>query len=301
MPLLAAIAAAAISRISAFTPQNCGNTAWALYTFSVEDAPLLAAISSEFIKRCDEFNIQALGWLGDFNLDCRDLLRERLRRGVDEIFNMFPVTVEGWRQSMDADDFPRFLRGLGADNLGSVGSRMLLSRMGCAEAPMDFYERATYYVDLHTEEERRKRDDPATWKFGGPTLHKRVFCYAEFRIYSAALVDGEVLEGAIFQENSARRARMGAAPRWFEAVQLPINEIVDRSMCTEFLTLTELSLLLHGIGAGPWPSDGSISGDLRMFTTGPPCVSCITVLRQLQCLFPGLHLAMSFGRSQVVR
>mmetsp|Transcript_110589 Transcript_110589/g.312870 ORF Transcript_110589/g.312870 Transcript_110589/m.312870 type:complete len:179 (-) Transcript_110589:117-653(-) len=178
--------------------------------------------------------------------------------------------------------------------------------MEVAEAPPEFCGRAEYYVDRFTEGERGRQSDPATWRFGGPTLHKRVFCYCEYRLQEDAGAEGappQLIEGAILQENSARRKRMAGAPRWFHAVQLPINEIVDRAMCTEYLMLTELSLVVRGAAAGPVleaPCRG-ISGEVRVYASGPPCVSCLGVFRQFQLRFPRVGLAVAFGRSQVVR
>jgi len=200
--------------------------------------------------------------------------------------------------------------------------------MGVGEASEAFCQRALYHVDLYSQAERVKRNDPSTWKFGGHVLHKRVFSYCEYRLSvvrgggggrgegpgaAGCEEDGSVLEGAIFQENSARHDGMAAAPRWFQAVQLPINEIVDRTMCTEFLLFTQLSLLLQREGVAPSGSGPAapaaptaapsavVSGELRLYATGPPCISCLGVIRQVQLLFPGLQTSVSFGRSQVVR
>lgn len=227
-------------------------------------------------------------------------MRQQLSTTVDSIFSKFPTSADAWQVAAATDDFPRFLRGLGADNLGSAGSRMLLHRMGIDAAEPAFCKRALYYIDQYCLEEKKARDDPDRFKFGGPILHKRVFAYCEYRLARVA-AGRSPTEGAIFQENSARRARMGEAPRWISPIQLPINEIVDRSMCTEFLLLTEFFLILRQKGVMPGMGTDAVAIELRLYASGPPCVSCLSVIRQVQLLFPGIRMVVSFGQSQVVR
>eukprot|EP00747_Dinoflagellata_sp_TGD_P097779 gnl/TRDRNA2_/TRDRNA2_167234_c0_seq1.p1 gnl/TRDRNA2_/TRDRNA2_167234_c0~~gnl/TRDRNA2_/TRDRNA2_167234_c0_seq1.p1 ORF type:complete len:458 (+),score=53.93 gnl/TRDRNA2_/TRDRNA2_167234_c0_seq1:184-1557(+) len=59
-PLLAALAAAAMQKISECTPQNLSNLAWALATISRSNDPLLNAISAASIRMISEFNAQNL-------------------------------------------------------------------------------------------------------------------------------------------------------------------------------------------------------------------------------------------------
>merc|ERR1711871_740613 len=166
--------------------------------------------------------------------------------------------------------FSQYLRSLGADNLGSSGSLFLLDLMGASEAPSNFCERALHHISLFSQE-KDWREDEGCLRFGGPALHKRVFCYAEYRLRCSP-VDSDFLEGAILQENSAPSEQTTSAPQWFRAVQLPVNYIVDRTMCTEFLLLREWSGVL--VKAGVALCDLKVlQGDLRLYATGPPCVS----------------------------
>lgn len=60
-PLLDSISRAAIRSITAFGPQNLGNTAWAFATLSIVDIPLLNAIAVCAMRNIAEFVSQGLG------------------------------------------------------------------------------------------------------------------------------------------------------------------------------------------------------------------------------------------------
>lgn len=252
----------------------------------------------EFRGRGASFGVQALGWLVDFDLECRGEISECLSKVAKEIWAAFPSSIEAWWECDSFTDFSMYLRGLAADNLGSSGSRFLLKLMGAAETPANFCERALQCIERF-DQERDWREDPGCVRFGGPALHKRVFSYAEYR-FGGVTEGGSFMEGAILQENSAPSERLVSRPRWFRAIDLPVNFVVDRTMCTEFLLLSELVGLLAQEGLTPEKLK-ILSGMLRLYATGPPCVSCISVLRQVQLLLPRVTLQVSYGRSQVFR
>merc|ERR1711904_760407 len=90
------------------------------------------------------------------------------------------------------------------------------------------------------------REDPSEMKFVGPTRHKRVFSYAEFRIH-ASFIGVEPLEGAWLQENGARGKHSEGSP--LKPIPLPINQRVERSACADFLLLSGLCKSWEQAGA----------------------------------------------------
>eukprot|EP00747_Dinoflagellata_sp_TGD_P131508 gnl/TRDRNA2_/TRDRNA2_174973_c1_seq3.p1 gnl/TRDRNA2_/TRDRNA2_174973_c1~~gnl/TRDRNA2_/TRDRNA2_174973_c1_seq3.p1 ORF type:complete len:163 (+),score=31.39 gnl/TRDRNA2_/TRDRNA2_174973_c1_seq3:115-603(+) len=60
-PLLDALAAASIPRISEFCPQALGATAWSMSTLSLFNVPLRAALSKAAMRKMTEFQPEAIG------------------------------------------------------------------------------------------------------------------------------------------------------------------------------------------------------------------------------------------------
>jgi len=60
LPLLEAIAAESLNKISAFTPQMIANTAWSFAKLSIRHQPLLSALSSAAISKISEYQPQDL-------------------------------------------------------------------------------------------------------------------------------------------------------------------------------------------------------------------------------------------------
>ena len=58
--MLGAIAAASISKIADFNPQDLANTAWAFATLQIKDEGLLGAIAAASISKIADFNPQDL-------------------------------------------------------------------------------------------------------------------------------------------------------------------------------------------------------------------------------------------------
>mmetsp|Transcript_67849 Transcript_67849/g.177946 ORF Transcript_67849/g.177946 Transcript_67849/m.177946 type:complete len:338 (-) Transcript_67849:83-1096(-) len=288
-PLLQSVSAEAIKKCQEFHPQNFGNTAWAFAVCAVHDQPLLDAISSEASRNLAGYDLQALTWLADFDLTCRDEIARLLEREVDTLWEGFPATPAGVDGAFKAR-----VKDMGIDNLGAVGDRLLFRRMGFLEGGAAFEERA-----LETMAENRvedPREDPAEMTFGGPSRHKRVFSYAEYRVLGPCLGAQGVLEGALLQENGARGPHYEERP--LVPVQLPVNQRVERSACSEFLLLTELCALIREAGAPEEDDRRSLGGELRIYSTGPSCISCCLALWQFSMRYPGVQVVVGFSQFQ---
>lgn len=290
-PLLEATSAEVQKKSPEFCAQNFGNTLWAFAICGLPDRPLRDAISKQAIRKLQEYDLQALAWLADFELDCHDSVLSLLDREVEGIWRQ----LSGFEESGAGLDeaFMKFLRSLRVDNLGAVGDRLLLSRMGVREADAGLEERALQTIARHKLED--PREDPHETKFGGPTRHKRVFSYAEFRV-RAACMGPEPVEGAWLQENGARGPHSDSSP--LRPVPLPINERVERSACSEFLLLAGLCKAWQEAGAAGDRARGELTGTLRLYSTGPSCLSCVAALWQFGLCYPRVALEVSYSATQ---
>jgi len=287
IPLFTAIAAEANGKISDFCAQNLGNIAWAFALLVVVDLTLLNSISAEAIKNIAGYDMQDLSWLADFPLQCAGELQSRLDKEISLVWNIFPSTEK------DVNDiFLQRLWDLRVDNLGAVGNRQLLSRMGASMADPSLERRALQVILEHREED--PHEDPSSAKFGGPTRHKRVFSYAEYQINFG--MGASLIEGAIVQENGARTSNSQCSP--LRAVPLPINRRVERSACSEFLLLSELCVEWSRACKEHHCTKGDIYGTLRLYSTGPSCMSCLAALWQFRLCYPGVDMEVDFTMTQ---
>jgi len=317
MPLMNAIAACAIDTISEFSAQNLGNTVWAFAVCTVEDQPLMEAIAALVVRNMRDYDLKALSSLADLHLSCNAELQQCLDFEISKVWHNFPKTYQSGHLDRA---FTEYVKQLGIDNLGSVGDRLLMQHMCIQEAPAGFEARALETMIAHCQEDLR--EDPAEMTFGGPSKHKRVFSYAEYRICFLQEEGGFVAsrgpeeEGALLQENGARGQSLSSSP--LTAVPLPINHRVQRSACSEFLLLSELCALLRSSfseeeeeeeelreDSGEFckkegtllPAEAlrGIQGTLRLYSTGPSCMSCMVALWQFRMLHPLIRLEVSYA------
>jgi len=289
-PLLHATSAEVIKKSSDFCAQNFGNTAWAFAVRIVEDPPLIKAISSEAIRLISDYDLQALAWLADIGLDCHEEIERLLNRDISMVWEGFPADPEHFD-----DAFMKSLKRMRVDNFGAVGNRLLLNYMGIEHASGSLEDRAMLMICAHRRED--PREDPNETKFGGPTRHKRVFSYAEYRVLGACL-GPNAIEGAMIQENGARGPHFEDTP--LRPVPLPINQRVERSACSEFLLLSELCALIQKSGAQQEEERSAVSGSLRLYSTGPSCVSCVATIWQFHLRFPQLLVEVGYSKTQGV-
>lgn len=210
---------------------------------------------------------------------------------VDAVWSHFPKTIEAFD-----DKFFDYVRDLQVDNLGAYAGRLLLQKMGAKHAPDGFRARAVQMIEAYRVEDPRERTDER--KFGGPSRHKHVFSYAEYRIHGACLKVAQPFEGAIIQENGARSEHLCESP--FFAIRLPINDRVDRTACSEYLLLADFCWMLRVEGASEIADRHGLQGTLRIFSTGPSCLSCLIAMWQFRMRYPQITLEIDYVKMQAL-
>mmetsp|Transcript_51017 Transcript_51017/g.91880 ORF Transcript_51017/g.91880 Transcript_51017/m.91880 type:complete len:321 (+) Transcript_51017:61-1023(+) len=277
----------------------------------------MEAIAALVVRNMRDYDLKALSSLADLHLSCNAELQQCLDFEISKVWDNFPKTYQSGHLDRA---FTEYVKQLGIDNLGSVGDRLLMQYMCIQEAPAGFEARALETMIAHCQEDLR--EDPAEMTFGGPSKHKRVFSYAEYRICFLQEEGGFVAsrgpeeEGALLQENGARGQSLSSSP--LTAVPLPINHRVQRSACSEFLLLSELCALLRSSfseeeeeeeelreDSGEFckkegtllPAEAlrGIQGTLRLYSTGPSCMSCMVALWQFRMLHPLIRLEVSYA------
>ncbi|CAJ1350222.1 unnamed protein product [Effrenium voratum] len=159
------------------------------------------------------------------------------------------------------DDYARVVEDMEVDNFGVWGGRLLLRRLGLEEPPPSFSDKAAALVLAHNEQQL------ASWWRSENLLHQRVLSFAEVDI---TIGDAQV-SGGRFQQNGYQ----GWRPKedWIRATTLPCNALVDRSLCSENQLLAKLCEDIAQLcpSQGQWPD---ARGDLQLYVTGAPCLSC---------------------------
>jgi len=140
-------------------------------------------------------------------------------------------------------------------------------------------------------------------------LHKRVCSYAEYTLQVYALFgrDGDTtvtpVTGIMIRENgywTASNVRGGKC-RWLQAVKgLRVGPFVDRMLCSEFQMLEELCDGIEKAGGmGTAGQQTSVHGQVRMYISTTPCISCVGAMSQFLMMLPGVSLEVACGRIPV--
>jgi len=285
-----------MSKITEFAPQGLATTAWAYSSLGVKDQTLLDAISKEVLRKLDEIEPQSLGILADAKLACRESIEQVLKPLADRFAQELP-------QSLDPAALARFLQfmiELRVDNFGCWGTRHILARMGMAEPPRDFHSRAAEQIRSSMGGTLSAADGGAISAVegaltGAALVHRRVFSYAE---YEVAVRGGQPLSGSMTKENG-RRDRSGGGGASIERngplrpLSSPISGLVDRALCSEFQLMTAIvNALWQGVGER---CGDLFQGQVQLFVSTAPCVSCLWGLRQFQLLMPRVSVEVANG------
>lgn len=284
-PLMASISEEARSKIGEFEGSDFSSTAWAFSAMRLPHEPLGDAISREVLRKLHSLGAQQLGTLADLDLPCQDAIRLRLREVLTSFLAEVPSSLEGFRSGV----YGRLVEDFELDNFGSFGGRFLLDSVGIQEGPSEFAERAARLVVAHQEEHA------STWWRSDGLLHQRVVSYAEFCLEPPARLNERPLQGHRFQQNGYHGTRSG--PGWLCATPLPINHLVDRSLCSENQLLSGICEELAGArtaGSAVERLRGA-QGWLHLFVTGAPCLSCVGAMRQFSLLLPGVEFRVTIG------
>lgn len=230
---------------------------------------------------------QALMFLVDVDLPCHEALKAAASTVVKDFSKGFPLQLEDW----DSERFKVAIWNLRVDSFGTVGTRALWDVLGVRKAPGDFCIRAELEIDKVTAEDGDAflsgSDDQASGR-----KHQRVFAYAEYDL-EPPLMESEI-RGQMLFENGFRGVR--ADIDWLKHTPLPVSSWVDRSLCAEMQMMTSFCLKLMNEGlAGTAELNAMLHGRLMVYTSIPPCLSCVGVLWQFALHFQRVDLQFANG------
>lgn len=276
VPLLDAISSKALANMVEFESLYIATTAWAYDTLKMLDGPLRDALASEALRKINSMENQPLATLVDLDLPGCGVLEERLASKIDTF-------ADRWRSQDAFSGSNALLFEWQVDNLGIFGTGTLLEKLG-VHPPQDpeFTVRARARIGAEAAHHA-----PEDWRKQRFFFKERVYCYAEFALAHPTVTETWKLQGTMVKENSflgegTRAGRTGL----LRSVVLPINELVDRTLCAEFQMLSELCDLVDSVGVTGKASRGFVTGTVRLWTSGASCLSCVGIMRQFLLLFP---------------
>jgi len=220
------------------------------------------------------------------------VLKQEVARVVARFVAVIPPRIEDW----DPERVRATVWDLRVDSFGHVGSRLLWDALGVPQAPADFAERARRQIEEVNAADGdaflRDAEEKTTAATG--KKHQRVFAYAEYRLEPPPGDDPELIRGRMLFENGFRSMRSDL--KWFKHTPLPVNTWVDRSLCAEMQMMTEFCTQLKKENlAGREEVNELLRGDLFVYTSTPPCVSCVGVLWQFKLYFRHVDLRFVSG------
>lgn len=208
-----------------------------------------------------------------------------MRPLVSDFLQVLPASLgrEPWNSYADAVDSLR------VDNLGTMGTTMVLGGLGVDEPDDAFRARALDPGGLPGFGRLTAEVDRGG---GVALLRTRVVSYAECNLSWP----GGNLRWSGLCENSRQEDPAALSSRWLLDTAPPFNAFADRRTCSEFRFFDWLieSLALQGMAAGA-EVRAQVRGELRLVVSAPPCVSCLGVIRQFQLLFPAVSLEVAGG------
>jgi len=269
VPLLATIAGRTVLKARQFSPQELANTTWAFLELSLLTETLQAALSAAAAQCADASQGQALGALVDADLPCREELESRLGNLVNNF-------LEVWcpNQSWDADLASTAVQIFKMDSLGRRGSRMLLGKLGIPEASPEFVGRAENKISQARTSDALPQSPGYGWR------RTRVLAYCEYRF------EGDTATGSLMCENGLHGEGLAGHLRWLTPTQLPLSSWVDRALCAEAQLLSLLCTQREL---------ANLHGEVELYTSAPPCLSCLGIFVQFSAAFPKATFRFSCG------
>mmetsp|Transcript_82447 Transcript_82447/g.233840 ORF Transcript_82447/g.233840 Transcript_82447/m.233840 type:complete len:350 (-) Transcript_82447:38-1087(-) len=278
-PLRDALSSQAIAKIGSFEPLDIATTAWAYDTLKLLAGPLMDALAAEALRKMDSMENQPLATLVDIGLPGCAALEQQLTSKI-------VAFAQAWSAQEPFAASNALLFDWQVDNFGIFGTALLLEKFGVFHPrDVEFEARALRRIGA---EDFSRSDDWRSQRF----FHKeRVYCYSEYRLGHPGAASPSGLQGQMVKENSfqgegTRAGRTGL----LRSMVLPINELVDRTLCAEFQALSELCDLVDSAGVTGAVSRQFLTGDVRLWTSGASCLSCVGIMRQFVALFPRVVL-----------
>lgn len=267
--LLHAAAEEAVPKVLQFSPQELANTTWWFVDSSSMTQPLSDALSDAALRGASHLQGQALCSLADASLPCQGQLLLHLHAFVDKFFKAWSPT-ETW----DAGHAARAVSSFEIDSLGLHGSRRLCDKIGIPEASPEFVLRAKSKLG---ERLRACQTAPPVHGWRRP----RILAYAEY-----AFTGAQTKRGSLLFENGLRVDGWVADYRWLTPTDLPLSRWVDRALCAEAQLLNSLCQQRELV---------NLTGEVELYTSSPPCLSCLGLFFQFRGVFPHATLRFSCG------
>lgn len=298
--LLDAISDASLRSISELCPQSLSNLSWADSKLGRADETLLDAISEQAIRQLEHFPAQYLVSMVDLDLPCASVFQDALGALLIEIFGSTLELLDSWPWA----GTPPFLQGDPMNSLGAIGTRLMLAKMCVPQATASFCEEARARIaDVHALVKEAELDYDRgdllvekTWSFAAFDLAIR----SDRVLQTLSVPHHRTIQGHIVKDNGFKHAKPS---RWLRTVEMKTHEWVDRSQCGEYQLLAEVCDRLAEEGGVDFRSARArtaVSGVVQVFVLSPPCLSCVSVLRQFQQLLPGAALRASLAESPYV-
>lgn len=275
------------SRTHAFDTQDIANTAFSLGTLRALTEPVMDCPWDEYLCKIDYVEPQALAFLTEVGLAASKPLEARLDVLAQRFCAALPRSLDVWRRG----GYPRTLKDLRCDHLGSVGTKFILHHMDVSPPDEEFRLRASGRFPRLPTGELARSNDPS--QVGSPS-QRRIFAYAEFEFIPAVPDRGDApVRGAMLRENGCQGYRSWQKG-WLKASTLPINPHVDHSMCAEFQVMNELCDLVNKEGLADDISESqAVGGWMKMLVSTTPCLSCLCAIQQFRLLFPQVRAEVS--------
>lgn len=265
----------------------------------------MGVVSEEVCKKLLEIEPQSLGILADARLACRDEVEQALRPHADRFIGALPRSLDAAALAV----FSTLLNEMRIDNFGARGVRYVLEKMGVQPPEAAFRERAAEQICLSASAAAAASaggDDGKALKVaqealsGAALVHRRVFSYVEYvATVSSRGGAARPIDGFMSRENGRRNERRGEDIRtWpLKAVISPISGLVDRTLCSEFQLLCELiDIIRRAFGpVGSQVDMAAVRGQVRLFVSTAPCVSCLGAVHQFRLMLPSIVLEVANG------
>lgn len=261
-------------------PLDLSTAAWGLDAVQCLGGSSSVTTRPTAVCRTGVLDNQPLATLVDLDLAGCDSLRERL----DSLVARFATA---WL-AQDIGRWGSLFLAWQMDNFGLVGTGSLLTQVGISPTTVSFAQRALERV--RAEEAGRHGD----WREKRFFFKDRVYCYAEFALELPGRNPSRLC-GSLLKENSYAGTRAGRTGL-LRSIPLPINELVDRTLCAEFQLLSELCDLVGGAGLCGQQALSSVTGLVQLWTTGASCLSCVGVFRQFNHIFTATKLQVTCAK-----
>lgn len=191
----------------------------------------------------------------------------------------------------------RSLKDVRVDHLGSVGTKLILKKVGVGPPDEVFIRRASTTFPRGPSGDFSRRRSSAPQLDENTPQQRRIFAYAEYsfeRIGKGEDISAQTpVEGRMLREHGFQGLRMWQKG-WLKAVVLPVNPNVDRSVCAEFQVFNELCDLVHQTGLADSKEEcQGVVGHVQFLVSTTPCLSCVCAVMQYQLLFP--RVCLEFG------